>query len=318
MTTVDWLLGAQEPWVRWGTRVHLLGAPADDPDVAREHRHTLGHPAVRALLDEVLAWPDPPMKNHKQAAHPLHKIGLLVDMGLTAADPEGAELADRILAHHDPDGPFQCVELVPRAFGGSGVPEPGWMGCDAPLLVHALLALGLGDDPRVGRALEHLIGLVRPGGWPCAMWIPGARGPGRKDDPCPYADLVSLRALSLSAHRDSEACHQGTEMLLSHWEQRAARKIRMFGIGTDFAKPKYPLVWYDVVHFLEVLSRFEWTHADPRFGEVLDLLLSQADDHGRFTPRSVWMTFKGLDFAQKRQPSPTLTLAVERIRRRAS
>ena len=92
----------------------------------------------------------------------------------------------------------------------------------------------------------------------------------------------------------------------------------LFGIGTDFAKPKYPMVWFDIVHVLDVLSRFAWVRADPRFREMLEVLRAKADADGRYTPESVWMAYKGLDFGQKREPSPTLTLAAARIVARAA
>ena len=32
----------------------------------------------------------------------------------------------------------------------------------------------------------------------------------------------------------------------------------MFFMGTDFRKLKVPLVWYDLLHVLDVLSSFPW------------------------------------------------------------
>lgn len=315
---ISWLLDAEEPWVRRGVLISLLGHDPDDPDVRELHRETMDHPMVRQLIDDVLTWPEPPITNHKQAKHPLHKLGALIEMGLGVTDPAGKELADRFLAHQDECGAFLSRIQIPKAFGGTGQSEWDWMGCDAPLILHGLFAMGVQDGP-LERAADHLAGLVRSNGWPCSASIPGMRGPGRKDDPCPYATLVALRALSLSGtHRESDACRVGTEMLLSHWERQAERKLYLFGIGTDFRKAKFPFVWYDLLSVLDVLSRFPWTARDPRFQDMLSILLAKADDDGRFTPESVWMAYKGFDFAQKRQPSPMLTLAVERIRKRVA
>jgi len=65
---------------------------------------------------------------------------------------------------------------------------------------------------------------------------------------------------------------------------------------------------------VEVLSRFAWVYGDARFRQLLELLLDKADR--RYQPESVWMAYKGFDFCQKKEPSPTLTLMVERIRQR--
>jgi hypothetical protein len=130
---------------------------------------------------------------------------------------------------------------------------------------------------------------------------------------------LCLKALSLSdEYRDLAACRRGTEMLLAHWQRRKEKKYRMFGIGTDFQKLKYPFIWYDILHVVDVLTRFPWTHADPRLHEMVEVILSKADARGRYKAESVWMPFKKFDFGQKREPSPMLTLMVMGIQKRLS
>ncbi len=90
------------------------------------------------------------------------------------------------------------------------------------------LAMGLGDDPRVQQAVEHLVSLVDDNGWRCRAdaKLGKFRGPGRKEDPCPIASVYALKALSLVPEMvDSPATRAGAEMLLSHWEKRGERKI---------------------------------------------------------------------------------------------
>jgi len=317
MTEVlDWLWEAPQPWVVRALLVDLLDRERGDPSVEDAHRAMLEHAIVRSLIEDVLADPWPPLTNHKQAKHPLHKLALLADLGLSASDPQGRMLADRVLQQQAEEGAFRVRITMPRAFGGSGEPEWMWMGCDAPVLLHALLAMGLGHDERVQRAAAFLASQVADVGWPCTSST-GVRGPGRKADPCPYATLVALRALAICGnHRDSEAARLGAEAILRHWQHRTERKIYLFGIGTDFGKLKYPFVWYDLLHVLEVLSRFPWVHRDPRFLEKLQRMNDKADGGGRYRPESVWMAFKGFDFTQKREPSPMLTVAALRIQRR--
>ena len=90
----------------------------------------------------------------------------------------------------------------------------------------------------------------------------------------------------------------------------------MFGIGTDFSKLKYPNIWYDVLHVVDVLSRFSWTRKDKRLLQMVDLIRQKADENGRHTAESVWMPYKKFDFGQKRSPSPMLSLSVMRIAKR--
>ena len=106
-------------------------------------------------------------------------------------------------------------------------------------------------------------------------------------------------------------------MLLSHWEKQGEKKYYLFGIGTDYKKLKYPLIWYDLLHVTDVLSRFPSALGDPRFRQMTQLIVDQADDQGRYTASSMYMAWKGWSFADKKQPSPWLSFLVKRIENRA-
>jgi hypothetical protein len=89
-------------------------------------------------------------------------------------------------------------------------------------------------------------------------------------------------------------------------------------MGTDFRKLKAPLFWYDILHVLDALSRFEWARRDKRFKQMIDLVKSKADGDGRFTPESIWTAWKDWDFGQKKAPSKGLTLFIQRILKRVN
>jgi hypothetical protein len=210
------------------------------------------------------------------------------------------------------------LNIAPR-YGGSGQDTWTWMMCDAPTLLYTLLAMGMGADARVQRAVEHLSSLVDDNGWRCAggREVGKFRGPGRKSDPCPIANVIALKALSLVPDRVySRATCAGAEMLLSHWQNQGERKFYLFGIGTDFRKLKYPFIWYDILHVVEVLSRFPFVHADSRFGEIMKEITVQADEQGCYTAASIYRAWQGWSFADKKQPSPWLTFLVLRVQKR--
>ena len=56
---------------------------------------------------------------------------------------------EKVLAHQSVEGAFQSLTNIPKAFGGTNEDMWTWIVCDAPTLLYALLACGLGDDPRV-------------------------------------------------------------------------------------------------------------------------------------------------------------------------
>jgi hypothetical protein len=143
------------------------------------------------------------------------------------------------------------------------------------------------------------------------------RGPGRKDDPCPYANLVMLKMLAQAPQwKDSSFCHIGAEALLFQWSQRQNNHPFLFYMGTDFCKLKAPLVWLDILHVLDVLSQFDWLCADARLGEMAEMVRGKSDQDGFFTPESVWQAWKEWEFGQKKLPSRWLTLIVQRALRR--
>ena len=315
MTTdvIQWLLESDEPWTRYRTLVDLLDRPEDAPEVQAAHAKMLAHPQVQALISETANWGDRPLKRHNDASHSIYKFNTLADFGVRADDEGIAAAIEAVLAHRSPEGAFQTVTLVPKAFGGTGEEMWTWMLCDAPTLLYALLAFGLGDDSRVQQAVEHLVGLVDENGWRCvaAPELGKFRGPGRKADPCPIANVYALKALAQAPGMlNSSTTRTGAETLLWHWEHQTERKLYLFVIGTDFRKLKYPFIWYDV------LSRFPFVHTDPRFREMVKAITAQADENGRYTAGSMYRAWKGWSFANKKTPSPWLTFLVLRVVKR--
>ncbi len=231
---------------------------------------------------------------------------------------------EAVMARQSPDGAFLSLVNIPKGFGGTGEDLWTWMPCDAPTLLYVLLAMGaqgslaLGGNPRVQRAVDHLVSQVDENGWRCvsAPELGKFKGPGRKADPCPIVNVYALKALSqVPEYLDSTATRTGVEMLLWHWEHQTERKIYMFGIGTDFRKLKYPFVWYDALHVVDVLSRFPFVHTDPRFQEMVETITAQADENGHYTAASMYRAWKGWSFADKKNPSPWLTFLVLRVLR---
>ena len=313
-----WLLEGP-PWVQYRTRMDLLGQSDDEPEVTAVRQALLAHPQVQALVDELATWPGSLLKSHKDAKHLLHKLTFVADLGLRADDPGMTQIIKRILSHRAAEGPFQVLVNINPRYGGTGQDQWAWMLCDAPLVLYALLQFGLEEDEYVQAAIHHLTGLIRENGWPCAVTpeLGKFRGPGRKTDPCPYANLVMLKLLAQKPDwRDSNAARTGVETILTLWEQRKKRRPYLFAMGSGFAKLKAPLIWYDILHVLDVLTRFSWLHDDPRLQEMVSIVQAKSVEDGRFIPESVWRAWKGWDFGQKRTPSRWLTVLTLRILRR--
>jgi hypothetical protein len=225
------------------------------------------------------------------------------------------------MEHQSAQGPFQLPMNTPVATGGGGKDEWAWALCDAPVLVYSLIKMGLGDHPKVQHAIQYLEGLMRENGWPCTVSpeLGKFRGPGRKEDPCPYATLVMLKVMSsVTELRNSREAKDGVESLLTLWKKSDSQHPYMFFMGTDFRKLKAPLFWYDILHVLDILSRFEWARTDHRFIQMLKVVSDKANSDGSYTPESTWIAWKDWDFSQKKIPSRGLTFYVQNIIGRVS
>ncbi len=273
---------------------------------------------IKELIAELHNWPGTNLKAHNDASHLLHKLVFLADIGLKHFDPGMTVVIQKILSNQSNEGIFQVQVNIKPAYGGSGKDEFAWILCDAPLISYSLVKFGIFADERVQASINSLTNLVSENGWPCTAspQLGKFRGPGRKSDPCPYATLVMLKLLSALPSNDQYPARTGTEAILTLWQQRKERKAYLFGMGTDFRKLKAPLIWYDLLHVLDVLSNFTWLFQDQRLQEMLDLLQSKANDTGCFTPESIWMAWKDWEFGQKKQPSAWITLIANRILKR--
>jgi len=281
----------------------------------------LKHPEIRSLLSELSGWPGPSLKRHNDAGHLLHKLVFVSDIGIRAGDPGTDEIVKNIMDHKSKDGVFQVIANVSPQYGGSGKDELAWMLCDSPSILYSMVKLGMREDFIFQAAAQHLASLSADNGWPCTVSpnLGKFRGPGRKTDPCPYATLISLKALSqIPEWRGSEVCLRGAESLLQLWEQRKERRPYLFAMGTDFAKMKAPMVWYDILHVLEVLTQFRPIRKDRRLLEMVDIMKAKSDHEGRFTAESVWKAWSNWEFGQKKTPSFWVTLLAHRILERMS
>jgi len=312
---LDWLLEG-EPWIEYRTRLDLMGQSENYSQVISARNSLITNPQIKMLLEELSDWPGTVFSSHKSAGQPFHKLTFIADLGFKTDDPGMDKIVKSIMAHQSDEGPFQLPMNIPKHYGGTGQDEWAWALCDAPLIIYALVKFGMGNNPVVKAATKYLAELLRDNGWPCSVSqeLGKFRGPGRKDDPCPFANLAMLKALSeTEKYHDNPACHVGTETILKLWKESSTIHPYMFFMGTDFRKLKVPFVWYDLLHVLDVLSRFAWVREDERFLDMLKILKGKADPQGRFSLESIWTAWKDWEFGQKKEPSRWLTLLAWRI-----
>jgi len=303
-------------WIRYRVFLDLMKLTSDDNEIRSMKKEIFSNPAIMQIIKEVKDWEGDVLKRHNDANHPIHKLCFLADIGFSIEDPEIKGILESVLSHSSPEGPPQILSNYPTHFGGSGKDEWLWVLCDAPTSTYALIKMGYSEDARIINAVSYMKGLIREFGWPCAATnaLEGFRGPGKNDDPCPYANLIMLKNLAaLDPNTPNKEADIGIETLLSLWENSREQKPFLFKMGTDFRKIKVPFIWYDILHVTDVLSHYPQVWSDNRFLEMIKVIESKADENGRYKSESIWTKWKGWEFCQKREPSRWVTFCVLRM-----
>jgi len=311
---IDKLLAMSEAWLQYAIRLNWLNESGEQ--LADLKSAALNDGKIKAYLNDISDFHGVMVRNHKNPELPIHKLLFLLNIGFDMNIPEIEEAVKQIMSHKDRLGIYQSSTNIPQHYGGKGEDVFGWCLCDAPLLLLALVKARVDYEKRIKQGVDHLVTLFTKEGYPCTVSEEHGtfRGPGRKDDCCPYATLSILNLLAeIDEYRDSDVARQGVDVILSLWENSLDRHPYMFYMGTDFRKLKAPAMWYDVVSVADCLSKFEFAHTDARFREMIDLIKGKQTADGMFIPESVYQKFKGWDFGQKKTVSPYLTFLCMRI-----
>lgn len=313
------LLDYSDEWLKYAVRLNLCHEPRDT--LVEIRNAALADNRIQSYLTDVANFHSILVTNHKNPDLPIHKLLFMLDLGFDKEVPEIKAAVDEILKHRDEHGIYQSMTNVPKHFGGAGMDVFSWCLCDAPLLLLALLKAGVDYHEYMKHGVDHLVSLCRDNGFPCTVSpeLGKFRGPGKKDDCCPYATLIMADLLSyIPEYKDSPTATKSVEALLSLWVNSLRQHPYMFFMGTDFRKLKAPSCWYDIVSVAGVLSKYEFVRDDPRFLKMITLIKNKQDNDGFFTPESVYLKLKDWDFGQKKMPSPYLTylclLILERLK----
>ena len=306
-------------WIRYNVLINLLDLKREDPQVISAYNDMLNDPRIISLLFDIQSWESTLLKRHNDASHPIHKLSFLADIGISPQEEAIKSIVKVILSHQSEEGPFQVLSNFPTRYGGSGKDEWLWCLCDAPLTIYILIKFGFRKNDAVLSAFNHLVLLIRENGWPCAVCksLGKFRGPGKKSDPCPYANLLMLKTNAMlkdTAYK--KEMNIGIKTILELWEHSREKRPYLFKMGTNFRKLKVPFIWYDILHTLDVLSQYKQTHNDPRFQSMLNTVRLKAGPDFRFTSESIWTKWKEWEFCQKREPSMWVTFLILRILKR--
>lgn len=318
MREIDWLLEG-EKWIEYRTRIDLLGESFSEDEELAFLEGIASNDFIRQIIEDLDNWLTTVMKNHKDSKHPIHKLAFLADIGMNAKYTPFKQIMSDILGCESQEGLFQVLANIPGRFGGTGKDEFAWMLCDAPTVLYALVKMDSTIEKDNINAIRYLCSVQDDNGWRCKVSdnLGKFRGPGKKTDPCPYANLLMLKLIAeLETNEFDKEADIGINSILDLWEHRSERKEYLFGMGTDFKKVKAPFIWFDILHVLDVLSKYPKVFEDRRFKEILGILTDKLDKEGRLRAESIYMPWKSWEFSNKKEHSRWLTFLGYRILKR--
>lgn len=310
---IQWLMES-EAYVQYATRINILTQDKKDLEVLKDE--VLSDLRIKRYLKDITDFNGMSITNHKNPELPIHKLIFLLELGLDTEVIQINLAIKQILSNIGEDGMYKSITNIPKHFGGTGMDTLTWCLCDAPLMLYALLKGGLSYEKHVKQGTDYIAGLHKENGFPCAASkeLGKFRGPGRKEDCCPYATLIILKLFSMiPEYKNSKIAEMAVMALLDLWENSREKHPYIFYMGTDFRKLKAPSIWYDILSVSDCLSYFECAKKDDRYKQMIDIIESKANLECQFIPESVYLKCKEWDFGQKKQPSSWLTYMCIRI-----
>jgi len=273
---------------------------------------------IMTLISELQNWPGKVLNSHKSAQQPFHKLAFLADIGLSINYNEIYSIIKKILEHRDEHGIPQLAMNISASYGGTGKDTWAWALCDAPTVLYGLIKVGYQDNT-IDKAVKNLVILVKENGWDCnvSKELGTWRGPGKKNDPCPYATLIMIKLLLQYKGEYTKEIAIGCNSLNMLWKNSLNNHPYIFYMGTDFRKLKLPFIWYDILHVVDVLSQAPRIEMNPSLKDMIQIIRNKTDHGNVCRPESIYRYWKDWDFGQKKIHSEWMEFCIRRIFHRA-
>lgn len=310
---LPWLLEPDpaNPAVRYFALRDLLDLPEDEPEVRQARADIMTNGPVPAIL--TAQHPDGYWVKAGAGYTPKYRgtIWQIIFMAELGADPSDERVqrgCEYLLSHSLATTSAFSVYQPPRPSGA--------IHCLNGNLLYALLSLGFADDPRVQAALDWQVKAIIGEG-EIDYYKSGTAGPGfacgvNLGQPCGWGANKALKALSAVPLDQrtpllQQAIHVGAEFLLSR-DPAVADYPYTERVSSTWFKFGFPLsYWSDVLETMEVLVALGYG-SDPRLANVVQLVRSKQDTHGRWNLENSLNGKMWVDIEKRGKPSKWVTL----------
>lgn len=268
---IEWLLGDDEPSIRYRVLTELLDEPINTPQ-ATNLRFKI------AKSDRVLRLFSGQEKNGGFGVHDYDKwmgahwrLAALVDLALPEGDKRAIKAVKMVLGWLASSKHLKSIKTINGLTRRCASQEGNALA--------VCCRLGMTDDPRVAHLAESLIAWQWPdGGWNCDK-SQKAHHSSFHESVLPMWGLLEYHHVT-GDKRALEAANRTGEFLLRHRLFRSEKTSKV--IDTKMLAIRYPHYWhYDFLQGLRVLTMIGKIK-DPRASEALDMLMQKRLPDGRW------------------------------------
>lgn len=303
----EWLLEENNPSIKYLTLTKLLGVSPRRNEPMQARKEIPEWEPVRKILvkqkknggwDDGRTWYLPKYKST------VWQLLILSQTGIDPGIPAIQRMCEYALRFQMPSGGFQS--------GMVQDPEGDWArlaGCLNGNVIAAFCRLGWGHDPRIRKAVNHLLSFQeQDGGWGCRSF--GYHS--RDKHSCFMGSMCALEGLiEYSEHvrrKDVDrTIARACDFLLMHRLYKADHhgwKI----ISGDYTKLRSPwLVAYDILRGLRALTRAGIVD-DERMEDALEILVAKRNSKGRWIREATWPSTTYSSFGQVGAEDKWITL----------
>lgn len=319
----DWLLGDDNPSVRYFTMTDILDSDEKSPEVreARDRIMKTGTvPRILAKQSNEACWEKPDRFYTAKYKGTVWQLIILGELGAGGEDPRIGKACQFILENsQDRESGGFSMHMSERTGGGR---HSEVIPCLTGNMVWSLIRLGYLQDPRLQRGINWITTYQRfddaidqsPKGWPYDRFeICFGK------HTCHMGVVKALKALAEIPPEKrvgdvKSTIREGVEYILKHHIHKRSHHL------TQVSKPGwlrygFPLMYQtDILEILGILTKLGYR--DERMQEAIDHLISQQDDQGRWRLKSTFNGRYQVDIEEKGKPSKWITLNAVRVLKR--